>query len=133
MIGDLKNLFEFKSIPFLHHRLKALLALCVVLFVVVMSFILMNNYFYSLMALFILVIPVSSFFLPTTYAFGEEGFFWIQLKLKKEFLYKDFHKVFEHPDGLYLEDRKRKKSQFVYIYDENLKKQLFEFLMERVK
>ncbi|MBF0360148.1 MAG: hypothetical protein HQK49_04015 [Oligoflexia bacterium] len=145
IIYELK--YEVKSFPLIFYWKKGLLTILVVLLVAIFTYLVLKSLLYAIFAILVILLPVVNFIFPSRLKFYSTYVIKEQLLLKTELNYNDFDDIILLEDGLFFykeinnskkgfsafRNRSRNKSEYLYIFDNDLRNKIFNLIKENRK
>ncbi len=123
--------YKIVSFPLPKLILKGLIAIFVILFFITATYYYTKTYILPIITFLILILPITNFFLPTTYFLENNYLIRKQLFNKIKIDYKYFKKCSIQDDGILL-FKSKSEYEFIYIFNNSRREEIFSFLSSKI-
>ncbi|MBF0300706.1 MAG: hypothetical protein HQK51_18475 [Oligoflexia bacterium] len=138
---SISTIYEVKSFPLLFYWKKGLLTIIVVLLITIFTFVVLKGLFYAILAALVVLLPLVNFIFPSRTIFHSDYAIKEQLLLKKTLNYNSFDDIVLLEDGIFFYKKekgaisfvRKTRSEYIYIFDNNLKNTIFNFIKNKNK
>jgi hypothetical protein len=120
--------FNIESFPLRIYWKRGAFAFLMIFLTVLLTFLFSKNIMWAGLAFLVVTAPSLNFLFPSSFIFYEDRFEKKQLLSTISFNYKDINEVRIGKDGVLIERKRRKQFDIIFIFDEKLKNDLFNFL-----